>query len=325
VELANYSSWYPQFFAFSYPLRIELEVSLPAGWKVVCSGKKLEEGVKAGRAVTRWSSPKDVDIVITAAPNYKEKSHHLPGGEIDIYYTQLPDEFIEGEVRQLADMMKLFTDKLGKTVIPAGTVKHVYSPKHKGQGRAGMARPGIIVTSEGLVLEALREDPKFSLFQDIAHEIAHFWWHFGAGEGDWINEAFAEYFSAVAVQKLSSQEQFESVLDNYRKQVHDLLATAPAITAAPIGGESFVVRYYKGSLMLDYLRQTLGEDKFFGASRNFFERYKGKSIGTAEFRSFWNEALGDRKGSLDVWLDSPGGLPNLGREPWTKSGESLQP
>jgi aminopeptidase N len=169
----------------------------------------------------------------------------------------------------------------------------------------------MIVTSEGLTLEALADDPQFSLFQDIAHEIAHFWWNFGAGQGDWINEAFAEYFSAVAVQKIVSEQHFDSVLEKYRKAVRELPANAPSLSTVPFDGSGFVIRYYKGSLMLNHLRHALGDDRFFQAARDFFHTYTGKSIGTAEFRSFWKQRLGDRQSSLDVWVDSAGGLPEL--------------
>jgi aminopeptidase N len=294
-----------------HPIGLDLELSLPEGWVAICSGKKVSERVNNGRAITRWSSPKDTDIVIVASPNYKEKSSRLPDFAIEIYYTQMPDRFIDREMGQIADVMTLFADRLGATTIPAGTIKHVYSPKRKGQGRAGIVRPGMIVTSEGLTLASLANDPQFSLFQDIAHEIAHFWWNFGAGQGDWINEAFAEYFSAVAVQKVLSEQQFAGVLENYRKQVHELPANAPSLSTVPFDGSGFVIRYFKGSLMLDYMRHALGDDKFFQASRNFFETYHNKSIGTAEFRSFWKQKLGDQKNSLDVWLDSKGSLPVL--------------
>jgi aminopeptidase N len=294
-----------------HPLEIKLQVSLPEGWVAICSGKKLEQRVEDGRSITRWSSPRDTDILIAASPNYKEKSTRLSDAVIEIYYTQMPDTFVESEMRQVADVMKLFTDRLGETTIPAGTIKHVYSPKRKGQGRAGIARPGMIVTSEGLTLKELANDPKFSLFQDIAHEIAHFWWNFGAGQGDWINEAFAEYFSVIAVQEIVSERQFDSVLETYRKRVRELPANAPSLSTVPFDGSGFVIRYYKGSLMLDYLRHALGDGEFFQDSRDFFQAYNGKSIGTAEFRGFWKARLGDQKDALDVWLDSTGGLPQL--------------
>jgi len=314
VELANYSSWYPQFFVMGHPIAINLQVSLPQGWIAICSGQKLEDRIEEGRAITRWSSPNDTDILIAASPNYKRKSARLSDAAIEIYYTQMPAEFIDKEMGQIAKVMRLFTDYLGQPTIPAGTIKHVYSPKRKGQGRAGIARPGMIVTSEGLTLESLKKDPKFSLFQDIAHEIAHFWWNFGAGQGDWINEAFAEYFSAVAVEKILSEQQFASVLENYRRAVRELPASAPSLSTVPFDGSGFVIRYYKGSLMLNQLRHTLGDEKFFQASREFFQTYNRTSIGTSEFRTFWKQRLGNQKDSLDVWLDSAGGLPKLGAE-----------
>ena len=311
VELAGYSSWYPQF-AFGQPLKADLTLSLPEGWIAICSGQKLEDQVAGGRTLSRWSSPKDMDVVILGSPNYKKKSIQESGLNLEIYYTQLPEKFIEQEGARLAGVLKLYTTWLGETNIPGGTVKHVYSPKQKGQGKAGFARPGLIVTSEGLTLEALAQDPKFSLFQGIAHEIAHGWWNFGAGQGDWINEAFAEYFSALAVQQLVSEDEFRGIMADYRKQANGLPADAPSLaTVAPMEQTSFVIRYYKGAAMLDTLRQTMGDEKFFLASREFFQTYMGKPTGTGEFRSFWKAKLGSQRELIDVWLDSRGGLPNI--------------
>jgi aminopeptidase N len=146
--------------------------------------------------------------------------------------------------------------------------------------------------------------------QDVAHEVAHFWWNFGAGQGDWINEAFAEYSSAFAVGQVVSQEQFQKVLERYRGEVSQLPADAPSLAKVPFDGSGFVIRYYKGSLMLDSIRQTMGDTAFSGAAREFFQSYRGKSAGTAEFRSFWKEKLGDKGNMIDSWLDSAGGLPD---------------
>jgi hypothetical protein len=313
VELANYSSWYPQFFVFGHPIETTLAVSLPKGWLAICSGKKLDDREEDGWTVTRWSSARDTDILIAAAPTYKGKVIPLADGQIAIYYTQLPQEFIDREGEEIATVMNLFTQGLGSTTIPSGTIKLVFSPKRKGQGRAGIARPGMIVTSEGRMLEELAKDPKFSLLQDLAHEIAHFWWNFGAGQGDWINETFAEYSSAFAVQQIASEEQFQKVMEGYRRAVRELPADAPSLAQVPFDGSGFVVRYYKGSLMMDAIRQKMGNDAFAASAREFFQTYTGKSIGTAEFRSFWKQKLADKKDLVDLWLDSKGGLPDVGK------------
>lgn len=313
VELAGFSSWYPQFAFGGASVAAEFELSLPQGWISIGSGKKLEERVSAGRSITRWSSPKDLDLLIVASPNFQKKSFRQSGVGIEIYHTRMPEKFIEGEVRQIASVVKLYIELLGETNIPGGTVRHVYSPKRHGQGKAGTARPGLIVTSEGVTLDSLASDPHFSLFQPIAHEIAHFWWNFGAGQGDWINEASAEYFSGIAVQKISSETEFKSILEDYRRQVREIPADAPPLATVPFINDSvgYVVRYFKGALMLDYLRETLGEENFFPACGEFFQTYKGKPIGTPEFRSFWKAKLAGQGKLVDVWLDSRGGLPGL--------------
>ena len=317
VELAGFSSWYPQFSFGGAPVNAEFELSLPQGWISICSGKELEERVEAGRSITRWSSPKDLDLLIVASPNFQKKSFRQSGVDIEIYHTRMPEKFIEAEVQQIASVVKLYTDRLGETTIPGGKVRHVYSPKRKGQGKAGTARPGLIVTSEGITLESLASDPHFSLFQPIAHEIAHFWWNFGAGQGDWINEASAEYFSAISVQKIISETEFRSILEDYRKQVDGLPADAPSLATVPFVNDDvrYVVRYFKGALLLDFLRQTVGDDVFFTACREFFQSYEGKPTGTPEFRSFWKAKLRDKGKLLDVWLDSPGGLPGQSAKP----------
>lgn len=110
-------------------------------------------------------------------------------------------------------------------------------------------------------LEQLRNDPHFSLFHDVAHEIAHFWWPFGAGQGDWINEALAEHFSALAVQKIMSDQQFQNLLANYRKEAGNLPAVALPLAEVPFSGDVFVIQYYKGSLMLDSLRGSPGRSE----------------------------------------------------------------
>ena len=308
VELAGFSSWYPQLVFPGKRVQLEMTVSLPQNWTTICSGKRLDEHIENGRVITRWSSPKDGDLIILGAPDYKKKSFQGGGLQIDVYHTQMPEQFIESDGTQIANSLKFYTGILGSTTVPGGTVKHVFSPKRFGQGKAGFVQPGLIVTSQGLTLEALKRDPKFSMFQWVAHEIAHYWWNFGYGQGDWFNEAFAEYYSAIAMQKLASEQEFRAIMADYRRQVDGLPADAPPLATVPMWS-SYEVRYFKGALMLDTLRQAMGDEKFFQASREFFQTYTGKPTGTAEFRSFWKAKLGQQANMIDAWLDSTGGAP----------------
>src|SRR3974377_93360 len=108
--------------------------------------------------------------------------------------------------------------------------------------------------------------------------MAQYWWNFGAGQGDWINEAFAEYFSALAVQQLVSEDEFRSIMADYRKQASGLPAEAPSLaTVPPMEQTSFVIRYYKGAAMLATFRPTIGDEKFLLASRGLFQTSSGNT------------------------------------------------
>jgi hypothetical protein len=313
VELAGFSCWYPQFSFGGAPIKAEFEVSLPQGWIAVGSGEKRAERAEAGRSLTHWLSPRDLDLLLVASPDFRKKTVRESGVNIEIYDTRMPEAFINGEGQQIARVVKLYISRLGETTIPGETVRHVYSPKRHGQGKAGSARPGLIVTSEGVTLDSLAADPHFSLFQPIAHEIAHFWWNSGTGQGDWINEASAEYFSAVVVQQILSEKEFQAVLADYRQQVKALPADAPPLATVPFVNDEvrYVVRYFKGALMLDFLRATVGDEAFFSSCREFFQTYREKSVGTPEFRSFWKAKLAGKGNLVDLWLDSRGGLPKV--------------
>jgi hypothetical protein len=312
IELANYSCWYPQF-SFGMRFAIDLVLSLPDGWNCVCSGEKIEEWKDGNRELSRWVSRNDTDIVIVGSPQLKLKTHKGTKVNIHLYHTRMPESYLESEISQIEGAVDLYADFLGPTVIPGGTVKHVFSPKRKGQGGAGIARPGLIVTSEGRTLEDLKNDPDFSLFHGIAHEIAHFWWNFGSGQGDWINETFAEYFASIADQRIISGEKYMSNVERYRAMVKELPDNAPPLSSVPFaeGEANYIVRYYKGSLMLDDIRNRIGDRAFFKVCRDFFQKFHHDLIGATEFREFWGDRLPEYKDVLNAWLDTPGGLPDL--------------
>lgn len=135
VELAGYSSWYPQF-VFGETLQVELALSLPPNWTSICSGKKLEDHVREGRALTRWSSPKDMDIVILAAPNYKEKSIRESGINLEIYYTQLPEQFVGQEGAQIGRVLSSSTPPAWeRPTSPAGPSSTCILPSAKARAR----------------------------------------------------------------------------------------------------------------------------------------------------------------------------------------------
>ncbi|MCG6928128.1 MAG: hypothetical protein LJF30_22830 [Acidobacteria bacterium] len=125
-----------------------------------------------------------------------------------------------------------------------------------------------------------------------------------------MNEAFAEYFALLALRDAQGEEPFRADLAEKRKTVGALPDDAPAIAEVPPdnSGHGYTIRYDKGALMLEAFRQHLGDEAFSRAFRGFYETIRGRKAGTADFRAYWKDALGD-DALLGAWLDSPGSRP----------------
>jgi len=313
VELALYSSWYPSF-GFGPTFDVEMDLTLPRGWNSVCIGQ--EQGHSETKEIVRsqWVARGVNDVVIVASPKLRTKEVETAAGRVRISHTRLPESYLRREVEETEQTLLLFSKILG-TTSGGEILQRVYSPRDWGQG---FARPGLIVMSEGYLLRELEEDPETSSVYGNAHETAHFWWRYGFGQGDWINEAFAEYFALLAIQAIQGESALQRGLDERCESVRALPADAVPLAKAPVFNDanSYTIKYNKGALMLDAFRKRLGDDCFFNACRSFYESIKGRRASTEDFRLHWIAALKDDK-LLAAWLDSSG------QSPVPPAGESL--
>lgn len=312
VELSYYSSWYPQVGDFGAAFAVDLAVTLPARWTVVCSGERQGFEDLDGRRRTRWLTPSATDLVVVASPDLEVVSLERGEDAVEIYHTRLPAPFIDREADNVRRTLALYAALLGEPQGRSATVRVVFSPRSYGQG--GYSRVPMLVLSEGLVIAALHEDPRLSLLHGIAHEAAHFWWRFGTGQGDWMNESFAEYFALLAVERIDSPSQYQKAIARAAAAAGRLPADAPSLAAVPPDNrdDGTVIRYQKGALMLSWIRSRLGDDAFFAACRAFYEARLGRPTSTADFRAFWSARLGaEGAPTLERWLTSSGGVPDL--------------
>jgi hypothetical protein len=305
VELALYSAWYPSF-GFGPTFDVDMDLAIPPGWGVTGIGLERDRRESPAQTTMRREARSVNDVVVIASPRLRSKGIETSAGRVLIHHTRLPEDFLLKEGRETERTLQLFTEILGESS-GRQTVQHVYSPRDWGQG---YARPGLIVVSEGRVLRTLEEDPGASFLHGHAHEAAHFWWRFGSGQGDWINETFAEYFALLAVRSIQGEDEFRKILDRERNDVRGLPADAPALGVVPFrnDGPGYTIRYHKGALMLDAFRRRLGDDAFLRACRRFYERIEGRRVGTPDFRAHWRDVLEDEE-LLSAWLDSPGSDP----------------
>lgn len=101
-----------------------------------------------------------------------------------------------------------------------------------------------------------------------------------------------------------SRKEFETYLKRYKASVKALPDDAPYLCEVPLSNDEpgYVIRYYKGALMLDHFRSILGDEPFFALCREFYRTFCKKSVETAQFRHFWSEKLSDHTDVLERWI-----------------------
>ncbi len=192
----------------------------------------------------------------------------------------------------------------------------------------GQAPPGMIfITKEALLSHAssamLNEDDRpiaelvsRGINERIAHEVAHAWFpHVAknyAGEDNWLSESFAEYTSAVCVERASADKGrgkylFNRSLSQWKTMTGQTTDLDSIYLAAHLGGREADRREYrsllygKGPLVLHALRQELarvsgneqeGDRLFFTWLRSYIKNFTYKLAGTRHLVAILNQMTG---------------------------------
>ena len=100
VELAWYSSWYPQLGDFGGRFETVISAELPEGWTVVSNGIPSIEGERGSDSRPVWSSRSSNDILVIAAPDLRRRLLDRSGVAVEIYDTALPEPIPRPRGRQ---------------------------------------------------------------------------------------------------------------------------------------------------------------------------------------------------------------------------------
>ena len=145
-----------------------------------------------------------------------------------------------------------------------------------------MEFPSITYISDDLEERAFKEV--------IIHETAHQWWQTGVGNNEieygFLDEGLAEYSVVLFYENhpeygftrenliMSSEKTYKTFCSVYDK-LFGSVNTVMIRSLKDFNSEyEYVnVAYVKPTIMYDYLRKTLGDDKFFSALRRYYEEY----------------------------------------------------
>ncbi len=123
----------------------------------------------------------------------------------------------------------------------------------------------------------------------IAHEMVHQWFGNSVSvqhwRDIWLNEGFATYFAALWVEHTDGPAAFQRLMENYYAMISQPGDQQREVRIGDPGAEQLFhgLVYIRGAWTLHALRQLLGDEVFFRAIREYYQRYAYGNASIADF------------------------------------------
>ncbi|MTV41882.1 M1 family metallopeptidase [Duganella radicis] len=297
------------------PRLIDLHISVPSPLVVAGNGVATGMEEKDGWRTYNWraKNPSTYGVALNIGPyetlsaDYASKyGNTIP---LRMWYLKGHDKQAQGLFTEFKPMLDFFENRIGP--YPFGDEKMgVVETPH-----LGMEHQTINAYGNGYIKSPLGYDWL------LHHELSHEWFGNQMTNADWddmwLHEGFGSYMQPLYMESLRGEMEFQSALFEFRKQVSN---KAPVVSGKTQriediykeerGGPGLDI-YVKGALILHTLRNLIGDEPFFTATRrmvygtntpapgNFQPRWSGSK----EFIQFANEASGkDLNWFFDAYL-----------------------
>ncbi|MBP1767982.1 MAG: pepN 3 [Candidatus Aminicenantes bacterium] len=147
----------------------------------------------------------------------------------------------------------------------------------------------------------------------LAHEIAHQWWGQGVTwaryRDQWLSEGLSQYASVLYLQSKYGEDARTDILKKFSRWTVKKSVWGPITMGSRLSFTNFdayqAIIYDKTALVLNMLRDLLGDEVFFSGLKAFFEEHKHAAASTGQFRRTFEAASGqDLNAFFGLWFDS---------------------
>ncbi len=267
--------WYPSdlqgFFA------ADVAVTMPARLTVVHNGLETGRVQRGDVQQVRWTSDRPVAGLSLVAGSYALTATEIEGVRYRLY---LPGD-IELDPTRVLHLMReadhSLTDRYGTSGFKQVTMFVDRDLQRRFNDGSGLL---------GLPIRSFH-DGDYG-FGDIAHETAHNWWGATVAEkwlcpgtgGQWIVEGLAEFSSLLAAEAVYGTQALTRRLaaDFFDPTDHTVLTNTSALDHALAEPAHRNTVYRKGAYVAAMLRQTVGDEQYFFALRQFLDRFRYRGV-----------------------------------------------
>lgn len=256
-----------------------------------------------GAEVRRWQEgnlecvenrlDQPVQFAVVLAGKYHTYSETREGLTITLAsYAFSHDESMRRIANNVFEMKKLYEKLLGPFPFAELQILEI------NEYGFGIAPPGVIY----LTREAFDPGPEGRAFREelnhrMAHEVAHMYWGHVAQmstlDDQWLSESTAEYYGAVATGHFLGRKELRESERAWKEQATLAREVDSIYLANRIAGEKgfrerYALLYARGPLMLQELREELGDEAFFTILKSYLTNFRFQPILTKKFLEITN-------------------------------------
>ncbi len=266
--LSNHADW----------VNVHTVISTSPDQIAIAPGSLRREWQQDGRRYFEYALDHfSLDFYAFLSANYQVQREHWNGLKLEVYFLKDQPWNVLRMMLSLRKSFEYYTKNFGP--YPHQQARIIEFPR---VARFAQAFPGTMPYSESIGFITDLHDPEAidMVFYVVAHEMAHQWWaHQVVGANmqgaTLLSETLAQYSALMVMEKEYGRDQMRKFLkyemDNYlRSRGREALKERPL---ERVDANQGYVHYRKGSVVMYYLKEMIGEDAVNRALRKVLAKY----------------------------------------------------
>ncbi|MFI6579531.1 M1 family metallopeptidase [Embleya sp. NPDC050493] len=291
-------TWFPSNSHPSDKSTYDVKVTVPDGWTAVSNGRLCDQRSRAGKTTFSWSEAKPMAAYLATASIGKfQVEQYVTRNGLPVYNAVVPSQAAAAKpvLDQLPAVIEWESGLFGRYPFEAA-------------GSIVQDAPDVGYALETQTRPIYDRAPSI---ETLVHETAHQWFGDSVSptkwQDIWLNEGFATYAEWLWTAEhggLSTAEQFAA---DYALPATDSLWAFPAGDPGD-GGHLFAKPpYERGAMVLEKLRQTVGDRDFFTILRTWAGEHRYGHGDSAQFIALSKRISGKNLDALfATWLYGQG-------------------
>lgn len=299
----NLGNWYPvaavydqngwnldRYYAIGDPFysdsaNYEVQIKAPKEYVIAASGNLVSDKEEGNSRVWQFQGSSMRDFAFIANKDFKIAEKNFNGTVVKSYYYKEDEKRGKDALDIGVNSIKIFNEKYGKYPYPSYSVVETVFP-------SGMEYPGLVYISDDYYKPFANRD---ALTIVVVHETAHQWFYSLVGNDQideaWLDEGFANYSESIYIENAYSKERGQNYFSRNIEDRHAQVMASKTIDGVVVRNlkdfrnwEDYGPTVYtRGAMVLNELRNKIGDEKFFQVMQEYFKEYEFKIATTQDF------------------------------------------